>query len=159
MTTRHKLAGAVILAAATATSAHALAAEDPAAPRVLHLSQAFDAGRGGYVDLGRKGIGPGDLFYGTAAPLLDVDNGRRVGTQEGIETLISGAHDGTVAMAGAIRLAGGRIEFAGTVRHSDPGTPLAVVGGTGAYAGARGEMTEREDRANKRTLITLTLLP
>ena len=37
--------------------------------------------------------------------------------------------------------------------------PASITGGTGAYAGARGEMTFTEDPKHKRNVITVTLLP
>jgi len=53
----------------------------------------------------------------------------------------------------------GRIEVAGTLRHTDRRQALAVIGGTGAYANVRGEVTERENERRKVTIMRVTLLP
>jgi hypothetical protein len=63
-----------------------------------------------------------------------------------------------VSFNGTIRLHDGTIQLAGVVRHDRPGR-LAVIGGTGAYAGARGEMTDSEDETRKVSIERITLLP
>ncbi|MBA2637037.1 MAG: hypothetical protein H0U79_02250 [Solirubrobacterales bacterium] len=49
--------------------------------------------------------------------------------------------------------------MAGTLRHTDRAQALAVIGGTGAYANGRGQVTEREDERRKVTIMRVTLLP
>ena len=44
------------------------------------------------------------------------------------------------------------------IRHTDALARLPVTGGTGAYAGARGQVTITEDDARKLTVMRLELL-
>lgn len=163
MSNARRLTGSVAVAVGVVSVALAVngASDGTAleAPRTLTLSTPFDGGKTREIDLGRKGIGAGDLFLSTGAPVRDEQNGRRVGAFEGMETILSGAHNGTVNLSGAIRLRDGRIEVAGTLRHTDRGQALAIIGGTGAYANARGEVTERENERRKVTIMRVTLLP
>ena len=49
--------------------------------------------------------------------------------------------------------------LSGVVRHTDTPFRLAVVGGTGAYAGARGQISQvKEDRRHKVTVLQLDLV-
>ena len=167
-TTSHKLAAATLAAAAAATSALAFngahgtpAASAIDAPQTMTFSEPF-AGGGGqnrYIDLGKKGMSPGDLILHTDQPAVDARTGRRVGTSDGVERILSAKHKGTVAFSDTVRLADGRIEVAGTLRHTDRNPALAVIGGTGAYANARGQVTITEDAKHKRNLTTITLIP
>jgi hypothetical protein len=163
MSNARRFIGSVVVAAAAVSVALAIdgAGDGSAleAPRTLTLSTPFVGGKTHEIDLGRKGIGAGDMFLSTGAPLRDEQTGRRVGAFEGIETILSAAHNGTVNQSGAIRLRDGRIEVAGTLRHTDRGQALAIIGGTGAYANARGEVTERENERRKVTIMRVTLLP
>jgi hypothetical protein len=129
------------------------------APRTLTLSTPFDAGTTRMLDLGKKGIGPGDMALSTDVPLRDEQTGRKVGELDGMETILSGAHNGTVHSVAAIRLRDGRIELTGTLRHTDRGQAFAVVGGTGAYAKARGDVTVRENERRKVNIMRVALLP
>jgi Dirigent-like protein len=75
-------------------------------------------------------------------PLFDAANARRVGHIAGICTVIKG---GTVARAlvycaVGMQLRRGSIEFQGTGNLSGRAASIAIVGGTGAYAGARGSL-------------------
>jgi hypothetical protein len=167
-TTSHKLLVATLATAATATGAAALsgAAYSPAAstidePETLTFSEPFTGSdhHYKYVDLGKKGMSPGDVILHTRSPAIDDRTGRRLGTSDGIETILSLKHEGTVAVSDTVRLPGGRIEVAGTVRHGDRRQALAVIGGTGRFANVRGEVTITEDTEQKRNLITVTLLP
>jgi Allene oxide cyclase barrel like domain len=156
----HKLAAAA-LAAAAATGAVALGHTTASATdgaRTIVFTEPFVGGHNRYLDLGRKGISPGDMFLSTDVPIHDA-SGKRVGSSDGMETIVSGRHDGTVMLQGAARLRDGRIELAALLRHSDEQQTGIVTGGTGAYAGARGYATVVEDRKHKRNITTLTLLP
>lgn len=163
MSTTRTLTTSVMVAAAAVSVALAIngASEGSAldAPRTLTLSTPFDGGTTHQVDLGKRGVGPGDMFLSADAPLRDEKTGQRVGAFDGIETIVSAAHDGTVHQTGAVRLRDGRIEVAGTLRHTDRRQTLAVVGGTGAYSDARGEITIAENERRKVNLMTITLLP
>jgi hypothetical protein len=156
----HTLAAAG-LAAAALTGAVALghsAASATDRARTIVFTEPFVGGHNRYLDLGRKGISPGDMFLSTDVPIYDA-RGKRVGSSDGMETIVSGRHNGTVMLTGAARLRDGRIEVAALLRHSDREETGIVVGGTGAYAGARGYATVVEDRKHKRNITTVTLLP
>jgi hypothetical protein len=119
----------------------------------------FTGGHGHYVDLAKKGLGPGDLFLGVGIPMLDHGTGDRIGRTDATETIVSGRHDGTVEMNETLRLPGGLIMLSGVVRHTDRPFRLAVVGGTGAYADARGQVTQvKEDSKHKVTVLRLDLI-
>lgn len=161
--TTTKLFATVAVAAATASAALAIkGASDGAAvevPRTLTLSSPWVGGTTRHIDLGKKGDSAGDMFLSTDTPLRDEKTGHRAGQLDGMETILSAAHNGTVTTTGAIRLRDGRIEIAGTLRHTDRDGALAIVGGTGAYANARGEVIQREDERRKVNIMRVTLLP
>ena len=167
-TKSHKFLAATVATATAATGAltltsatHAPAASAIDAPETLTFSEPF--GRRDphykYVDLGKKGMSPGDVILHTRSTGVDARTGRRLGSSDGIETILSLKHNGTVAVSDPVRLSGGRIQVAGTVRHGERTQALAVIGGTGRYANARGQVTITEDTQHKRNLITVTLLP
>jgi hypothetical protein len=167
-TTPHKLAAATLMAATAATGALALNAAQGVpsasaidAPRTMTFAEPFVGGGGNseHIDLGKKGMGPGDMLLNTDQPAVDAHTGRRVGTSDGVVTILSNRHQGTLAVSDTLRLPDGRIQFAGTVRHTDRTVALAVTGGTGAYANARGQVRITEDTKRRRNLYTLTLLP
>jgi hypothetical protein len=167
-TTPHKLVAATLATAAAATGAlaltgatHAPAASTIDAPETLMFSEPFAARdrHYQYVDLGKKGMSPGDVILHTRSPGVDARTGRRLGSSDGVETILSLKHAGTVAVSDTVRLPGGRIQVAGSVRHGERTQALAVIGGTGRYANARGQVTITEDTKHKRNLITVTLLP
>jgi hypothetical protein len=156
--TPHRLAVAALVIAAAAALTHT-AASATDAPRTITVFEPFVGGHDHYVDQGKKGISPGDMFLSTDLPIYDAQTGRRIGSSDGMETMVSLRHNGTAMLYGSARLADGRIELAALLRHSDREQTGVVVGGTGAYAGARGSATIVEDRKHKRNVITLTLLP
>ena len=157
------LTGSVVVAVAAVSVGLAIGgASDGSAidaPRSLTLSTPFDGGQTRQVDVGKKGFSPGDMFLTTGAPLRDDQTGRRAGEFDGMETVLSRAHNGTVTQVGAIRLRDGRIEVTATLRHTDVEQSLAITGGTGAYANARGEVTAREDERRKVNIMHITLTP
>jgi hypothetical protein len=157
------LKGSVVVAVAAVSAGLAIyGATDGTAlesPRILTLSTPFAGGTTRQLDLGKKGFTAGDMALTVDAPLRDEQTGRRVGELDGMETVLSRAHNGTVHMAAAVRLRDGRIEMGGTLRHSDRGQALSVIGGTGAYANARGEVTQRENERRKLIIMRITLLP
>ena len=161
----HTLIAVALTGAAAATGGiafaggHDMRADAAAGPRTLTFTEPFVGGKTRYLDVGKKGISPGDMFLTTDVPVFDLQTGKRVGTSDGMETFVSTRHQGTVWLHGTTRLRDGRIEGGGLLRHSDRKQSLPITGGTGAYAGARGEVTVTEDRKHKRNLITVTLLP
>lgn len=161
----HTLIAVALTGAAAATGgiafagSHDVRAGAAAGPRTLTFTEPFVGGKTRYLDLGKKGVSPGDMFLSTDVPVFDLQSGTRVGTSDGMETFVSIRHRGTVWLHGTTRLRDGRIEGGGLLRHSDRSQSLPITGGTGAYAGARGEVTVTEDRKHKRNVITVTLLP
>jgi hypothetical protein len=141
----------------TATLAASAAAGD--GPRTMTLSTPFDGGHTRQVDIGKRGFSAGDMFTVTGQPVSDEATARRVGSLDAIETIISRLHDGTASLAATLRLADGTVHVAGIVRHTDAPTRLPVTGGTGAYAGATGQVTITEDEDRRRTVMHLELLP
>jgi hypothetical protein len=161
----HTLIAVALAGAAAATGGiafaggHYVRADAATGPRTLTFTEPFVGGKTRYLDVGKKGISPGDMFLTTDVPVFDLQTGKRVGTSDGMETFVSIRHQGTVWLHGTTRLRDGRIEGGGLLRHSDRKQSLPITGGTGAYAGARGEVTVTEDRQHKRNVITVTLLP
>jgi hypothetical protein len=156
--TPHRLAAAVLVIAAAAAITHTAALATDA-PRTITVTEPFVGGHSRYVDVGKEGFGPGDMFLSTDVPMYDAQTEKRVGSSDGIETMVSLRHKGTVMLHGRARLPDGVVELTALLRHSDREQTGIVVGGTGAYAGARGYATIVEDRKHKRNVITLTLLP
>jgi hypothetical protein len=86
---------------------------------------------------------PGDTIV-LHAPLLD-SHGARIGlidatfvtTARGTST----KHDGSEQLTGTLRLRGGQVAVLGTVGSYATTTHVAIIGGTGRYAGARGDVT------------------
>ena len=149
----------LVLAALIGAAALAASASAGDGPRTMTLSTPFDGGKSRQVDVGKRGFSAGDTFTVTGQPVSDEAGGRRVGSLDAMETVVSRLHDGTASMAATLRLADGTIHGAGIIRHTDAPSRLPVTGGTGAYAGARGQVTITEDDARKRTIMRLELVP
>jgi hypothetical protein len=79
----------------------------------------------------------GDSFVLTST--LWTKAGKRAGTLRASCVVTSGGN-GTVTCYGTFGLKGGRLAAMTTIRGESRTTRIAIVGGTGAYAGARGEM-------------------
>jgi hypothetical protein len=98
------------------------------------------------------------MFLTVGVPMLDHATGDRIGAMDGTEIIDSARHDGTVEMNETLRFDDGLVILSGVVRHTDEPFRLAVVGGTGAYTGAHGQVSQlREDRHRKVTVLRLDL--
>jgi hypothetical protein len=155
------LAGAIGFAAVATASAPTSArmSDDPPPTETMVLAFPFEGGHLRFVDTGKKGIGPGDLFLGTGLPVLDNATGQRIGTSDAVELIVSARHDGTVTSQSTLRLPGGHIDLDGVVRHTDDPFRVTVTGGTGRYSGVGGQLTLlREDVQRKVSVMRLELV-
>ena len=129
------LAGA-LLAGAIAIAAPGEAATGSKASGTLKLVVEHDRDADARDDLAPAGDSPGDqVMY--SDPVFASDNRTRRGRAMTLNTF---QQDQGVLVAGALRLNDGTITLAGA-RVNGAGS-LAVTGGTGAYAGARGTYSE-----------------
>lgn len=92
-----------------------------------------------YVDVGRKGYSAGDYFL-TSGRLLDASTHAPAGRLGGVWTILSRQADHAVF---DLALRGGTLFVSGRIVHTAPSSSLAVTGGTGRYAGARGMLVFR----------------
>ncbi|MDT5128559.1 MAG: hypothetical protein QOH54_4203 [Mycobacterium sp.] len=97
------------------------------------------------IDLGEPGHGPGDQFL-FAGDVFDHPGGTNIGHVAGQCTTLSGdASSGDAFCHGTFVLEGGELAVQGldTGGAADAGQPgaVAIVGGTGIYANARGDGT------------------
>jgi len=104
------------------------------------------------LDLGTPGAGPGDMFTGTG-DLFDA-HGAKIGTST--YTCITAA-EGVSQCSQVYAVPGGKIMTAGTTHPDYSASPifdarLAVVGGTGRYAGAAGELRLVQSTTSEATL-------
>ncbi len=124
----------VIAIAAIATTGRAATASK--ASGTLKLVVEFDRNAGARDDVAPAGDSSGDQVS-SSQPLFAADNHTRLGRAMFLNTF---QDDQGVLVAGALRLRDGTITLAGA-RVNGAGS-LAVTGGTGAYAGARGTYGE-----------------
>lgn len=123
------------------------------------LAFPWQGGHQKFIDTGKKGIGPGDLFLGVGMPVLDNATGEQIGTSDAVELIVSGRHDGTVTSQSTMRLPGGHVELDGIVRHTDKPFRATVTGGTGAYLGVQGQITLlKSDKDRKVEVMKLELI-
>ena len=169
MRTTTKLACSLVAAgiatlAVLAGPEHSLATVQPSAEpspgrQQLTLSSPFEGGDFHYIDLGKKGLGPGDMFTITGLPVHDENTGRRIASVDADETILSARHDGTVIQEATYRFADGTVTVAGAIRHTDHPIRLPVTGGTGEYVGVTGQLRElREDNDRKVVIFRLVLI-
>lgn len=157
---------AVPLAAAGAATAVLAAGSGAQAPtaRTITLVEKEQGGAGAFVDAAprarnprRPTASPGDQLVFTA-PLHDAAGRERLGTLSAaclIPRATRNPEGASSLCHGVYHLKDGDI-LAGGLPSGDP-TRLAVTGGTGAYAGARGTVTSTEARGGSTT--TIELLP
>ena len=97
----------------------------------------------------------GDSFAGSQK--LFTTAGERVGTLDFHCTLVTGGVNPRSVCTGAYGLAAGTIMVVATFPGNQRPIRIAVVGGAGAYEGARGSATTRDRKDG--TLDTIRLLP
>ena len=141
-------------------------AQTPAA-RTLTLFQNTAAESNAFVDNAPKSpakspdnsrfrLSPGDALI-ARTPVLDQRGGRRVGTLYANVAVVRGSKFENATLQGQLILELGHdsIVLAGLAGAAS--RPFAVVGGTGAYEGARGSATETE--LTNGAKLTIRLLP
>lgn len=126
--------------------------------KTILLSSPWTGGHGHYLDRGRKGPSWGDAFFATDLPLYNEHTGRRIGSSDAVELILSGRHDGTVTSQQTLRLPGGHVDLDGIVRHTDDPLRVTVTGGTGRFAGVAGQLVATEDAKRKVSVLRLELL-
>jgi hypothetical protein len=155
------LTGATLLGQTGGSASPATSADDGSADRTTQtmlLSSPWTGGHGHYLDRGRKGPSWGDVFLGTDVPLYDESTGRRIGSSDAVEFILSGRHDGTVTSQQTLRLPGGHVDLDGIVRHTDDPLRVTVTGGTGKFAGVGGQLVATEDAKRKVSILRLELI-
>jgi Allene oxide cyclase barrel like domain len=137
------IAGAVVAASAIAAIAStALASQDITTAKTLHFTAVQKSVQ--FIDVGAKGIGPGDYSVGSDNLMK---SGHRVGMDGFQCALVRGRPPALLWFNCSVtdRLAGGEITFQGldtAVQLDAGGTAVfSVTGGTGVYQNARGQMT------------------
>lgn len=96
---------------------------------------------------------PGDqLGFG------DKVRGDDTGITRAVCTLAGGGPRGGLPCTVWVKLSKGTLEFQGMLPEKSHNAPIAVVGGTGAYNGARGT-AYATDHGNSKTTIVVDLLP
>jgi hypothetical protein len=154
-------AGTAIVLAGTPTVGTEAAGVAAASPETETMVLAFPwvGGHQRFIDRGKKGIGPGDLFLGVDMPVLDNRTGKRIARSDAVELIVSGRHDGTVTSQSTLRLPGGHVELDGVVRHTDQPFRTSVIGGTGRYLGVGGQITLlKSDEDRKVEVMKLVLV-
>jgi len=149
---------ATAASAAVAITVAFAAAGDAQTPggRTLAFLDDTDHATQGFVDNAPKSpvgdprsrrfrLSVGDTLYVRSA-LLDRRAGRRIGTAYSQFTVVSGTTFANAVFRGhgAFKLRSGQIAAEGIVRPANATNTVPVLGGTGAYAGARGSMTFRD---------------
>jgi hypothetical protein len=140
---------ALILAAAVTLSATASGPAQEAKSQTLRLL-AVETGKEHYIDLGERGDSVGDIVM--FKEILRA-RGRVAGHTE-IHCTFAGPD--SARCNGTIFLGNGKIEAGGAI-HFRKVTRLPILGGTGAYAGARGQL-EFTEAGNTRSRYFVRLV-
>ena len=119
-----------------------------------------------FVDLPPKSTKTNPLSIGDEVifsnPILNGRGGARVGTAHAEGTFVQGhsPSNGLILGRGVFKLRNGELVVQGLFRSSDKAhtDTVAVIGGTGAYEGARGQFTSRTN-ADGSSQDTVQLLP
>lgn len=135
------LTAAAVIAGAVLFTTRSAAAPPPPPPTTIEVYVAEGAPT--HVDELEPGIGPGDWLL-FRDPVLNAD-GEEIGLADTRVQIIAAAGDGdlTFILNCTIELDRGRLVFSGAELFSrvESETTFAVIGGTGSYAGAEGDVT------------------
>jgi hypothetical protein len=148
---RSAIAAAVAAAASAAVIAGSVSAQDPATTS-LHLVS---------TDQAAVGFQPrNDLRQGDRVGFGDKLTGDDTGFDRGICTVVGTRHARQALCNIEVQLSKGTLSAQGLIAQA-PGAKvrLAVTGGTGAYAGARGSATVQDIGHTSKSDIQITLLP
>ena len=147
---RIALYGTATAAVAAAAAGLAISASGQATPSGATGTRTFVASGGSFknVDVKPKGESPGDYF--TLSQKLK-ENGSSAGSVGAVGTAVTKT---VIQFDGTIFLSDGKVMVAGGGKGNSKTTELAIVGGTGAYAGASGTFTTVDH--GKTTDFTLT---
>jgi hypothetical protein len=143
-------AAAAAFAAAIASSGSAQA---PSA-RTITLLELSNKTRLTYVDNAKHGPSAGDIID-FIIPVVDPATRKRLGDASATCSVLRfrKSSEPTQICHGIFTLADGAIVVSGLL--GPKGVQFAVVGGTGAYAGARGTMTSTDHKTTTTDVITL----
>lgn len=152
---------AIVAVAATSAVTIGTSAADPADPRARTLAYVvvYDPDEQASDDLPPTGISAGDRFV-FAGDLRQ--GGSKVGRFFGSDLAVDGRYQGAVQSFVLLVPGGSLILEGGLTNLAVSGTPaparqqLAILGGTGKYAGARGDVTTK-DLSATRQRFTITL--
>jgi len=157
-----KLFVAAALAAAVGLCVMGVAGAAKTSGITMHLVEK-DAG-GNFVDnkpyakAGSQAASIGDMFV-FSSTLLTRSN-KRAGALYGSCIAATAGKNPTFECTGTFTLAGGQLELQTITRETDKTTHIGIVGGTGAYEGARGSITSVSRGENSPyTDDTVHLLP
>ncbi len=163
------LTGAAVISTVAALGVGAMVAasggaQGTTAPAMTKLELVAKDGSYKYVDHPPRArgdnAGAGDQIM-QSAPILDKDGARR-GTFDATCTFTTGGRKGHVVCHGTYALTDGDLHIMARVSNNDRRVSGSVVGGTRAYAGARGTFTSidrpGDQRGNPRD-DTITLRP
>ena len=148
---RSRIAVGLVSAGATAVALAAGFAGPGAAESSgteLHLTGTFQKNVGFFP---KRHHGPGDRF-GFGMKIAGDDSG----VSRGVCTIVGGP--GGLPCTTWVKLSKGTLELQGLSPERSRNTPIAVVGGTGAYNGARGTAFAT-DKSQTTTSIVVELLP
>ena len=164
-TTTLSLSAVAIGSALTFGALHNPAVSSPAARKavptveVMLVDIPWTGGHDGYLDAGKKGLGPGDQFFLTDLPVYEHGTSHRIGSLDAVELILSARHDGTVTEDSTYRFPGGTVNTHCILRHTDDPNRCAVSGGTGDYLGVSGQITYvRENSKRKVNVMRLELV-
>ena len=163
------LAAATVAAvAATVVLAAAGGAQTPSAHTITFLDDINHAAQA-FIDTAPKSplpdprsarfrLSTGDTLY-VRSPILAREGGKRIGTAYSQFTVVQGDSFANAVFRGhgTFRLHDGQIAVDGVFRPANATNTMAVLGGSGAYAGARGSLTFTEVRQGSQD--TFQLLP